>query len=76
VKASEREAIRVARLAIGRTTEPNGRTIEWAEPCRFYPDTIIVRFAGTGLAPFREARYAPREVLKMIGGESMGADRR
>ena len=61
------EVQRVARLARGRVTQPNNRTIEWAEEDPFHPGCIRVRFAGWGLAPFREALYSPKEVLEMVG---------
>lgn len=59
------EAQRVARLAIGRKTIPNGKTIESTRVVD--EGQIIVTFAGWGLAPFREARYTTKEVLQMIG---------
>jgi hypothetical protein len=59
------EAARVARLAIGRTTIPGGKTVERATVNDY--GQIVITFAGTGLAPFREARYTPKEVLDMIG---------
>jgi hypothetical protein len=58
------EAVRVAKLAIGRITAPNKRRIEHAVA---EGAMIRVTFAGTGLPPFREARYTPKEVLDMIG---------
>ena len=61
---SKAEAERVAKLAIGRTTFPGKRQIESA-----LVEGIMIRvtFAGTGLAPFRQALYTPKEVLDMIG---------
>jgi hypothetical protein len=54
----------VARLAVGRKTIPNGRTVERAT---VVGKMVSITFAGTGLAPFREARYTPKEVVRMVG---------
>lgn len=64
--AAERrsEAARVAALALGRTTLSRGLAIEKAV---VVDGMIRVTFAGSGLAPFREARYTAKEVLSMIG---------
>ena len=59
------EALRVARLSIGRKTVSRGMTVEAAR----VDDRGMIRvtFAGTGPAPFREALYTPAEVLRMVG---------
>lgn len=59
------EAQRVARLCIGRKTVSRGATIEAAAVVDRW--VIVITFAGSGLAPFREARYTSKEVLQMIG---------
>jgi len=53
-----------ARLAVGRKTIPNGRTVERAT---VVGKMVRVRFAGTGMAAFREADYTPAEVVRMVG---------
>jgi hypothetical protein len=63
-KQKAQEAVRVAAYAVGRRTHPNGALIERA---RVVDDwVIVVTFAGSGLAPFREARYTAKEVMGMI----------
>jgi hypothetical protein len=59
------EAKRIARLALGRKTLNRGRTVEATRVVDEY--MIVVTFAGTGLAPFREARYTARELADMVG---------
>ena len=63
-KLTDKQLRDIAWRSLGKKTTGRGATIESAVVVN---GLIEITFEGTGLAPFRSARYTGKEVLQMIG---------